>query len=524
MKKIICLMLAMLVMMSCALPVFADTTIPGAGTEINNTPQKKWNAFFTYEDFRFNKLAVNDLIAWYHNNAKTSAPYDQCNYLLTCKISQKYGSAQMDDSYEIFVFPKSVSSLTFDSENMCFELPVGTEYYSATFFSRSYIEKADFDIKNSNSFKVTTTNNKNTFFPAQYSDQRVLLLRNDFDIIDKETGKSLDSEISGQDPFTFGMDNDGERTVKFTVSTTLSNEYLMHLKIYNQDSNHAEESQHIPYGDADNYLYKFSKTQQGFYPLNVTHFKDSCSDKKTYSDKIIVNVWVTDLNSEEKIAEEFFFADLKTIFDEVENSDSLFSQKKDYENFPSIEDYIDTDFPDIRDYVNFDMFNDADSIADYIIAIFQFLWSCLTGFFRWLWAALKFIFINFVGLFKWLGACLWTIIKNIGIALYNLVVDIRRLLIYLFVPDSTKLQNLIKDKFPALLKIEGSIKAGQNSNSNTSINLFGRSFDFDFSDMPDSIKSFMYTGSTIFLYATQVFMIVKMVMKFFGVSAGGEEE
>ena len=201
--KIICgLLSAIILACSCSLPAFAENIIPGAGTEINDTPQKKFNAYFTYDDFRFNKLGVSDLIAWYHNNAKTSAPYDQCNYLLTCKNSSKYGSAQMDDSYQIFVFPKSVSSLTFDSENMCFELPVGTEYYSATFWCRSYIEKADFDIKNSNSYKVTTTDKNYTFFPGHSDDQRVLLLRNDFIIVDKD-GNSLDNAFSISSPAPF---------------------------------------------------------------------------------------------------------------------------------------------------------------------------------------------------------------------------------------------------------------------------------------------------------------------------------
>lgn len=77
------------------------------------------------------------------------------------------------------------------------------------------------------------------------------------------------------------------------------------------------------------------------------------------------------------------------------------------------------------------MFQDLDGISDFLKAVVEFLWNAFTGFFRWLWAALKFIFFNFIGLFKWLGECLWTIIKNIGIALYNLVVDLKKLVTYL---------------------------------------------------------------------------------------------
>lgn len=507
MKKIICLMLAMLVMMSCTLPAFAETTIPGAGTEINDTPLKKWNAFFISEDFRYNKLDVDSLVTWYMVNAKVAPPngssINDYNYFFTCKNSEPYGTKQYDDSYQIFALPKSITSLTFDSENMCFELPAGIEYYFAEFSCRTTISDGSYVLRNANSFKKTTTDKAFTFFPGSFNGERVLLLRNDFDIIDKKTGDSLGSEIAK--PFTFKMDNDGKRTVEFTVSTKLSNEYLMHLKIYNQNSGHAEASEHIPYSLADNYTDLVSKNRNGLFYLNVTHFKDSCSDKKTYSDKIIVNVWVTNIDSDDKISEEYFFVDLKTIFDEVENSDDLFSQKKDYEKFPSIEDYV-------QEFPNFPTW-DSEHPLDSIWNIVKWVGDCLITVGK-----------NIIGLFKWLGACLWTIIKNIGIALYNLVVDIRRLLIYLFVPDSNKLQDLIKNKFPSLLKIENSIKAGQTSNSNTSIYLFGHSFDFDFADMPDTMKSYLYTGSTIFLYAVQVFLIVKMAMKFFGVNAGGDEE
>ena len=500
MKKIICLMLAMLVMMSCALPVFADTTIPGAGTEINDTPQKKWNAFFTYEDFRFNKLDADHLVSWYHDNAKKVAPYDQCNYLLTCKTSQKYGTAQIDDVYEIFVFPKSVSSLTFDSENMCFELPVGTEYYVATFFTRTYIEKAEFSTKNANSYKVTTTDKAYTFFPGCYEDQRVLLLRNDFDIIDKSTGDKLDSSSSKKE-FFYDFDYDEDYNCNMKVSTTSKKDYLVGFTLSNKDG------VHLPYSFfGSNGRYSLSKSQPVKVSWNVKQFYDDFQDVPDYTDDVIIGVSVSTYSEEDdryNIVD--FHIEKINIQDILSQDHSLFAEKKDYVEFPSIEDYI-QEFPDFPAW-------DTDHPLDSIWNIVKWVGDCLVVVGK-----------NLIGLIKWLGACLWTIIENIGIALYNLVVDIRRLLIYLFVPDSTKLQNLIKDKFPAFLKIESSIKAGQNSNSNTSINLFGHSFDFDFSDMPDSIKSFMYTGSTIFLYATQVFMVVKMAMKFFGVSAGGEEE
>lgn len=195
-----------------------------------------------------------------------------------------------------------------------------------------------------------------------------------------------------------------------------------------------------------------------------------------------------------------------------------FSEKKDYEKFPSLSDYIDTDFPDIRDYVNFDMFQDLDGISDFLKAVVEFLWNAFTGFFRWLWAALKFIFFNFIGLFKWLGECLWTIIKNIGIALYNLVVDLKKLVTYLFVPNSKDLNVAIESKFPAYAKLRKAFQQGKQSSSNSvTFTLFGKDFDFNMNSAPNELKSALFNASTIAMYAICIYATIKALFRCFGI-------
>ena len=193
-------------------------------------------------------------------------------------------------------------------------------------------------------------------------------------------------------------------------------------------------------------------------------------------------------------------------------------EKKDYENFPSLSDYIDTDFPDIRDYVNFDMFQDLDGISDFLKAVVEFLWNAFTGFFRWLWAALKFVFFNFLGIFEWLGKCLWTIVKNIGIALYNLVVDLKKLVTYLFVPNSKDLNVAIESKFPAYAKLRKAFQQGKQSSSNSvTFTLFGKDFDFNMNSAPNELKSALFNASTIAMYAICIYATIKALFRCFGI-------
>lgn len=195
-----------------------------------------------------------------------------------------------------------------------------------------------------------------------------------------------------------------------------------------------------------------------------------------------------------------------------------FDEKKDYENFPSLSDYIDTDFPDIRDYVNFDMFHDLDGISDFLKAVVEFLWNAFTGFFRWLWAALKFVFFNFLGIFEWLGKCLWTIVKNIGIALYNLVVDLKKLVTYLFVPNSKDLNVAIESKFPAYAKLRKAFQQGKQSSSNSvTFTLFGKDFDFNMNSAPNELKSALFNASTIAMYAICIYATIKALFRCFGI-------
>lgn len=300
-----------------------------------------------------------------------------------------------------------------------------------------------------------------------------------------------------------------------------------HISIYNQSSQEPSEVTHIPYAPADTFVQHINANSSGSFQFDLQDFRDKCFDMKTFSEKIIISCWC--MGENDYYNEKFFYLDINDPFTDDNPKKALFAEKKDYKAFPELEGYLySEDFPDIRDYVDFTMFDEADSIGDYIVAIFQFLWSCLTGFFKWLWAVLKYIFFNFVGLFRWLGACMWTIIENIGIALYNLVVDLRRLVLYLFVPPSDELHYVIKDKFPALARVQSYITAGKNgTQAETTINLWGNEIDFNFGNIPKDLKTYLYSGSTICLYVIQIYVIIRCFFKMFGVqfgSSGGADD
>lgn len=203
-------------------------------------------------------------------------------------------------------------------------------------------------------------------------------------------------------------------------------------------------------------------TKSVYYELDLQDFYDKVQDKQNFknAEMIYYTIEIKDLDNNNV---KYFSYQLEpnTLADSVKENDSgLFSTRKDYIGFPSISDYIDTDFPDIADYVNFDMFRNMDFVdvggLDAVLdvlknvwivikTIFSFLIGNVLDFFVWLWAVLKYIFFNLLGMIKWLGACLWTIVQNIGVALYNLVVDIRRLLSWLFVPGSSFFNTYLAD-------------------------------------------------------------------------------
>lgn len=400
------------------------------------------------------------------------------------------------------------------SENTLFLYPRGnTVEIDKTKCSADYSLQGNFPIKSSSLSLFRNNPNLQILTNFAYANTMAFItnipsINYDGSLI--QTDFTIDYSLSVSEDYTCSV----------SAVTNSSSPIRYHVNIYNQNSNEPSEATHIPYSVADDFGQTIDCDNPGLFKFNLQDFRDKCSDFKSFSEKIIISAWCSGDNG--IYDEKFFFIDLNDPFTDDNPNKALFAEKKDYIPFPSIDDYLVTaNFPDIRDYVDFGLFDDADSIADYIAAIFKFLWSCVSGFFKWLWAVLKYIFFNFVGLAEWLGACLWAIVENIVIALYNLCVDIRRLLIYLFIPERDDLDITIKKKCPALTQLHSAITAGKNgSSAETSVIILGHEVNFNFGNIPDTVKNYLFTGSTICLYVIQAFVIVRCFFKMFAVNFG----
>lgn len=186
--------------------------------------------------------------------------------------------------------------------------------------------------------------------------------------------------------------------------------------------------------------YSLTSTQNVNVSWNVKQFFDDCQDIPQYNDDLIIGIQVSSYSeSDDRYNIVDFHTENINIKDILSQDHSLFSEKKDYIALPNIEDYIDT-FPPLPEF---------DS-SDPLQSLFNIV--------KWVGEFLKTVFgTNFLAFFKWLRDCFWAIIQNIGIALYNLVVDLRRLLIYLFKPSEnffsneiSKYKKIFGDKFSAI--------------------------------------------------------------------------
>ena len=109
-------------------------------------------------------------------------------------------------------------------------------------------------------------------------------------------------------------------------------------------------------------------------------------------------------------------------------------------------------------------------------------------------------------------------VKNIGIALYNLVVDLKKLVTYLFVPNSKDLNVAIESKFPAYAKLRKAFQQGKQSSSNSvTFTLFGKDFDFNMNSAPNALKSALFNASTIAMYAICIYATIKALFRCFGI-------
>ena len=347
-------------------------------------------------------------------------------------------------------------------------------------------------------------------------------------------GKTFESD----DLFTYAINvANGKCSVSVSYNGNDEKEFKCWLELHNRKTGEPSNASRIKYKPVDSKSgSKISSGNPYHFSFDLYDFRDKCQDQSTYSSKIYVAFYCFPSDYDGDYSR-FFSVDVDSMSVTGNSSDDnnkLFDKKKTYPKFPSISKYLPSDgFPNILDYCDLQLntwdFSSCNDILDYIgqffKGVFMFLYkniiSNLFGFFKWLWASLYYIYRFLLGIIKWIGAILKWLCNCLLTALYNLVVDLRRLVIYLFVPDSEDLDYALDEKAPFIKKIKTAILNGKNSSAK-SFKLFGHSFTL--TDIPADWKKPFFTASSIVMYVFQVLFVVKSFFRIFGHNVASNDD
>lgn len=185
--------------------------------------------------------------------------------------------------------------------------------------------------------------------------------------------------------------------------------------------------------------------------------------------------------------------------------EGLFSKEKELTPFTDIEDYVDWDFDP---FPGFDPEHPIDSIANIL---------------QWIGGIIKKIVTNIVGILRWLKDNFFILIENIGKLLYNLVVKLRKLVEYLFIPDTKKMIAQVSKSSPAmgeLLSASELVKNLQGQVDNVmTFTFLGEQCTFRIANyVPENLASGMRSFSTVVILGGGFMSILNTFMSFLGMN------
>ena len=202
------------------------------------------------------------------------------------------------------------------------------------------------------------------------------------------------------------------------------------------------------------------------------------------------------------------------------NGDDMYDEKLDYLPLPDYSDYVDwtdwPDFPSLSPFPSFPGF-DPDHPWESLFDILEWIGQCILVPFQNLFLILQWVaslikeFGSKLGAsFLWLKDVIWRVIQNIGIALHNLVVDIRALLLRLFVPRTFILDRYLNKYFPIIQQSKDFFSSLSISGSNTiSIPLY---FSGGGGTMSVSCLSSLGSSNCAVLYSISTWIIMAFVL------------
>ena len=196
--------------------------------------------------------------------------------------------------------------------------------------------------------------------------------------------------------------------------------------------------------------------------------------------------------------------------DLIENVMGSFTVRKDYVEFPDLNDYIE-DFPSIEDFMPED--TGLFEWDDWVLAFIKWIGSCVYTLGK-----------NFLGFFSWLGDCIPVLWENLTIALYNLVCDLKEIALYFVNPKTKSIYAMTCERIPSFNLLVDSFKNTSGADL-PSFTLFGSKFSLNFSEYSIDF-SFIRGMSTILFYILFGLFVFKLIFKIFGFggSGGGDED
>ena len=268
------------------------------------------------------------------------------------------------------------------------------------------------------------------------------------------------------------------------------------INIDNQTITDTADLEHIYYYIHQMKAYDDSEESVTGYDFDEFEIRNTCT--------FVLAFKIKDSDDDYVVCADFVYDYEKTI----DNVIGDYTVKRDYEDFPDIHDYIE-DFPDVEDFLPE---GEDPGVIDWILA-----------YIKWIGACVKTLGNNFIGFFKWLKDCVPVAWKNLGIALYNLVCDLKSLLLYLFKPKTKSINTMVNKKIPGFINLKNSFN-NTNKAKLPYLKLFGTKFGFDFSVIDSDTKSFLRTISSAIMYIVFSLGVINLIGKVFGFKISGSSD
>lgn len=455
--------------------------------KVYNSDYHEYYYGFIFTDSDLHFTSVNPGVS------KFDATY--CNFVSSPNLSQG----------NIFsaVIACSANKLGYDSFNFQFS-DIDYKYYGGNTFYCG--ENTDFSIVyNGGSHNIFIDDEKVSSSSSSEILGNILIDDNAVDLYWQAKSSNDITDDTVYDVKLFALDIDNSDSVPSSLFDDVR--YCDLSKFYSCDGIINKDHQFI-YDSADlEHIYYYIHQMKAYddseesvtgYDFDKFEIRNTCT--------FVVAFKLKDSDDDYVVCADFVYDYEKTI----DNVIGDYTVKRDYEDFPDIHDYIE-DFPDVEDFLPE---GEDPGVIDWILA-----------YIKWIGACVKTLGNNFIGFFKWLKDCVPVAWKNLGIALYNLVCDLKSLLLYLFKPKTKSIKSMVEKKIPGFSKLVNVIKS-KDKESLPYLKLFGVKFGFSPELIDSNTKSFMRSMSSFILYMIFGFCVVRLLGKLFGfaIGSGGDDD